>query len=419
MPYSLRMPAMRLLTGGFIALAVPHILAAQPLTLADILDRAVAKDPFAALRSARAQSADAATRQARIGPQPSIGADIEDIAGTGPYSPVDRSQSTFYYERQIERGGKRAARIGVAQAEAGLVAGQSRLRMLDFLAEVQTAWVEAQSSRAIADIAGERLAVAQRLQGEVGRRVARALDPLFAGERARAATAEAAIARDRAVEQARIDRMHLAALWRDDDVELDPAAFALKGAQARADDKAPDLALMEAGRLAARRRIDLEKARAMADPTLRAGLRHFGQGNDISVVIGGSIPLGGRRYNAGNLDRAQADYRAAEAEAALAGAARTREIARLAASREAIASQIARTDAEVLPAAEQAVRLVRDGFNRGGTAFTWLEVAEAQRSVIDARLRRIDLLKTYHLDGARLDRLTGRHLPLIENREIR
>jgi cobalt-zinc-cadmium efflux system outer membrane protein len=63
--------------------------------------------------------------------------------------------------------------------------------------------------------------------------------------------------------------------------------------------------------------------------------------------------------------------------------------------------------------------MVRDGFNRGGTAFTLLELAESQRVVSDARARRIELLRRFHLAGARLDRLTGRHASLFTSAENR
>jgi cobalt-zinc-cadmium efflux system outer membrane protein len=39
--------------------------------------------------------------------------------------------------------------------------------------------------------------------------------------------------------------------------------------------------------------------------------------------------------------------------------------------------------------------------------------------VVDVRSRRVDLLRRFHLAGARLDRLTGRHAPLLSSAEIR
>jgi cobalt-zinc-cadmium efflux system outer membrane protein len=46
-------------------------------------------------------------------------------------------------------------------------------------------------------------------------------------------------------------------------------------------------------------------------------------------------------------------------------------------------------------------------------------VSQAQQAVIDARSRRVELLRRFHLAGARLDRLTGRHLSLVASAENR
>jgi outer membrane protein, heavy metal efflux system len=404
--------------GGLSLLCLAATATAQPLRLSEVLSRAARADLTAPARAAAVDAAQAGVRQAGIGPQPTVGVDLEDFAGSGPYSPADRSQTTLYYERKLERGGKREARTAVARAEVELTRQQAAVRALDYLSEVQVAWVEAQAAGAAEAVAEERLQLAQRLEKETARRVGRALDPLFAGERSRAATAQARVERDRAADAARAARAQLASYLELGMVDLDPADFAV-GMAAAPGDKAPDIALLEAGRDAAGQRVGLERAAATTDPTFRAGLRHFGQGSDVALVVGGSIPLGGQRASRGNIERAESERIAAEAEIAVASAKRQREIDRLVADRAAILRQIAGADETVMPRAEKAVALARDGFNRGGTAFTFLEVAEAQRAVVDARLRRVDLLKSYHLDGVRLDRLTGRHLPLIPFEETR
>lgn len=405
---------------ALIALFAGDVAGAQELSLSDVLARAAAGDPTAPASSARVTAAEAGVRQAGVGPRPVVGVDLEEFAGTGPYSPVDRSQATLYYEQTWERGGKREARTGVAQSELSLAQQRGRLRTLDLLAQVQTAWVDALAAQAAIGVAEDRLALAARVERDIGKRVGRALDPLFAGERARTAVAEARIARDQAVEAARIARATLASYWGgNDDFALDMAAFGHIHQSLPPGDAMPDLALLTAERDSAEARIRLEQARDVADPTVRAGVRHFGQGNDVALVVGGSIPLGGRRANRGNVERAQAERIAAEAEIAVSRIDQKREADRLAASRAAIAAEIARIDLELLPSAERAVVMVRDGFNRGGTAFTFLELAEAQRAVIEARTRRVDLLRRFHLDGVRLDRIGGRHASLIASAENR
>lgn len=418
----------RFRTRIFAALAIGSALslllsspsrAAENLTLSDALSRVAQADPSIAVGVAQRQAAEASVRQAGARPRDVIGVDVEDFAGSGPYSPIDRSQTTAWYERTWERGGKREARVGSARSEVEVAEQRRRLRMLDVLEKVQVAWVEALAAETAVPVADERLAVAERLEREVVRRVQRAVDPVFALERARTGVAQARIARDQAIENARMARASLAAWWGGStDFRVETAAFSSIERQAPVGPGIADLAMLEAERAAADARIRLAEANSATDPTLRAGVRHFGEGNEVALVVGGSIPLGGRQANRGNVERAQAERLAAEAELAVGQVERKREIDRLTAQRAAIATEIGRIDREVLPSAERAVSLVRAGFNRGGTAFTFLEVGQAQQTVIDARTRCIDLLRRYHLDGVRLDRLTGRHalLTSAENR---
>lgn len=413
----LRLPP---LCGTLSLVLFAQAVSAQDLTLADALSRVATGDPAVAANAARLDAADAAIAQVDVRPRDVVGVDVEDFAGTGPYSPINRSQATAWYERTWERGNKREARIGAARSDLGVTAERNRLRMLDLLAQVQIAWVEALAAEAAIPVAEQRLAAARHVEAETGRRVGRALDPLFAAERARTGVAQARIARDQVHENARIARAALASWWGGTaDYSLDTAAFAIVDASGVSAGDSPDLAVLTAERDAAGARVRLAETGNIGDPIARMGLRHFGQGNDVAFVIGGSIPLGNRAANHGNVARANAEAQATEAEIAVAQAQIRREIDRFVADRAAIASEIARIEREVLPSAERAVVLVRDGFARGGTAFTFLEVNQAQQAVVDARARRVELLRRFHLAGVRLDRLTGRHIPLLASAENR
>ncbi len=393
---------------------------AQGLSLSEVLRRVSSADPYGEVTDARIQAGEASVRQARVGPRPVVGLEVEDFAGTGPYSPFNRSQTTAYYERPWERAGKREARVGAAQSELSVIRLRGRVRALDLLAQVQTLWVEALAAQAAVDVAEQRLAFAQQNAREVGYRVDRAVDPMFADERAKTMVARARIERDQAIEAARIARANLAALWGGtEDFQLDISAFSSLDLALLEVEDTPDIALLIAERDTAGARVRVEQTRGVSDPTFRVGVRHFGEGNEAALVVGGSIPLGGRRANMANVDRARGEQIAVEGEITIARIERKREIDRLVAERRAIATEVGRIDREVLPLAERTVSMVRDGFNRGGTAFTLLELAESQRVVSDARARRIELLRRFHLAGARLDRLTGRHASLFTSAENR
>ncbi len=405
-------------------LLLPVAVAAAPMSLGEVLARAAARDLSRPATAARVDAAAAAARQAGVRPNPSVGFDIENFAGSGDRQLVDSTETTVYYQQTLERGAKRDARVGAAQAEVTVARLAGEVRGLDLLATVQTLWIEAATATAAVDVARERLALAERLQRETARRVTAARDPLFAGERARTGVVQAQIALDQAQTAATNARAALASYLGLADVEVDGSALTLANSPAAALPPAsalqtPDFAVLEAERDAAVARIRVEETRARQDPTLRAGVRHFQQGGDVALVVGGSIPLGRNDANRGNIDRARAERLALEGDLALARTERDREIVRLTARRAAATSELRRIDAEVLPSARRAVELVRDGFNRGGEAFTVLEVTEAQRAVIDAQARRLELLKSYALDGARLDRLAARHAPLIASAETR
>lgn len=411
--------ARRALLCGGVLLAFAQPAAAQNLGLDEALSRVATSDPTLAVGTARLEAADAAILQADVRPRDVVGVDFEDFAGTGPYSPLNQSQTTGWYERTWERGGKREARIGAARADVEIVARQNRLRLLDRLARVQAAWVEALAAEAAIPVAETRLADLKRVELDVVRRVTGALDPWFSAERARTNVAQAEIAVDQARESARIARNSLAAWWGGSgDFKLDAAAFQqLETAVPAASDEA-DVAVLAAEIAAAEAKVKLAETANIADPSARVGLRHFGEGNDLAVMVGGSIPLGSKAANRGNVERARAEQRALEAEVAVTRVEIDREIDRLVADRAMLAGEIKRIDAEVLPSATRAVRLIRDGLARGGTAFTFLEYSQAQTAATEARSRRVELLRRFHLLGVRLDRLTGRHaalLPTMEN----
>lgn len=404
-------------------LAYAPLAAAQPLDLATALARAAAHDLTRPASEARVQAAEAGARQAAVGPRPSVGLDVETFGGTGERTWLDQTETTLYYQQTLERGGKREARTGAARAEIAVARLQGQVRALDALAVTQTLWVDAAAAEAGIALAEERLALAERLARETRRRVDAARDPLFAAERARTAVVQARIARDQARDTANTARAALAdRIGGATDIEIDLNAFERAAPALGLLPSSPqtaDVRLLEARRDAAQARMRVEESQVTQDPTLRAGVRHFRDGGDVAFVVGGSIPLGRADSYRGDIDRARAERLAAEADIAAAVADRDREIARLLARRAASETEVGRIDVEVLPVALRAVDLVRDGYKRGGGAFTYTEVAEAQRVVIEARARRIELLRSIHMDAARLDRLTTRHALLIANAETR
>ena len=389
-------------------------VAAEPLSLAEALSRSAASDPAQAGAQARARAGEAGVRQADVRPNPTLGLTVENLPTIGGGGIADRTEATLTYEQRLERGGDRPARVSLARAEGRVVQAEAVVRRLDRLEVVQRAWAEVLAAQAELEIAAERLQLAERFQAEVQRRVDMARDPLFAGARAEAELAQAQIDFDQAEIQARLTRAILSRFWSGvSDFSLDPADFVDTSAsrEVAGEVAEADLIVFTAQREIADARVRVEQARATPDATVSVGVRSLWDDGAVGLVVGGSIPLGRYDRNQGAIDRARAEGLAAESDLAVARQEREREIARLQVQLASRALEARRIQEETLPQAERAVALVREGFNRGG--FTYNDVISAQRALLETRARRVAVLKQFHIDRARLDRLTGAHAPLV------
>ncbi len=399
--------------------ALPGLASAQPLTLRQALTLARDSDVGLAASEARIEAASGALRQAGVSPNPAIGVEVENFPRSNLNTPFHRSEATLYYQRIVERGDKREARINASRADLEVVRLRRIVRGLDLFQSVEAAWNEAVAAEASVQIAAEQLSTVQAFQEEVRRRVEAARDPLFAGARVDTQVIQAQIAFDQARLVADNARRALAAYWSNPtDHPLDVGEFentdiGLPVLPAQS----VDLALLEAVRETADAQIAVEQSRAVPDLTLRGGVRYIEDGRDLAFVVGGSLPIGIYDTNRGNIERAEAERLAADREIAAARLARVRDTVRLQARIEANAAEAIRIEAEVLPKAEETVALVRDGFNRGG--FSYIDVIDAQRALIEARMRRIEALKAFHTDRAALNRIAASHADLISNEETR
>lgn len=386
---------------------------ARLLPLEEALRRAAARDPARAGLEARLRAAEAGVRQADVRPNPTLSLSVENLPTLGGGDLLGRTETTLSYEQRLERGGDRTARVDLARSEGALSAANARIRQLDRLEAVQRAWTEVLTDEAQLEIARERLALTEQFQIQVRRRVDAARDPLFAGARAEAELAQAQIDFDQAEITVRVARVTLAKFWGGtadfaagaDAFEDTSTSLVTAGPVAQAD---LDVFLAQGNIAQAQARV--EEARAIPDPTVNIGVRHLWD-NEVSMVFGGSIPLQRYDRNTAAIDRARAESTAARADLEALRIDREREIARLQVQLLARASEARRIREEILPQAERAVSLVRDGFARGG--FTYNDVISAQTALLETRSRRVAVLKQFHIDRARLDRLTGAHADLL------
>jgi len=381
------------------------------LTFDDAVRRALAAAPQAAVASARVEALSARRTAASLKPAPSVEVMAENFGP--PIGDVyDQFQITGTYSQRIERGGKRAARVALADREIDLVEAEYLVQRLDLIATVQRQFVRVQAAEAAIGLARRRLGIAQELQREVARRVASARDPIFAGTRAETGVAEADVDLELAIHERDAALARLVSLWGGSPEGLTVSTTGFLNLAPRQGPFQPspgDLAIYEARGARADAATDLERANAARDPTFSAGPRVFGNG-DVGLIAGVSYPLGGRRLAEARILEAQAERRRVDADLAVQRFNLSREIELAAEKAEEARHEAEAIQEQVMPKAEQTLREVRFGYNRG--FFSFADVVAAQTTLANAAERTVEAARRYHEALVELDRLTGRYANL-------
>lgn len=393
--------ALALRCGFAAAQAAPA--AEPPLTLPAAIELAIGSHP--ALRAAAhdVAASSAAIEQARQLPNP-------ELSYLREGRDVGTRTTTIQLNQPIELGGKRRARVALAQAGLDVAVGERQARRQALRADVIAAYFDVLAARERAALAGQAATLAERSADVVSRRVAAGKASPVDAARARLVPVDARIERDRAATALAIARQRLEALIGVPIAERAlpapqlPAPTALPAAPDRAE-RAPavrragsELALQQA-------RVDVERAARVPDLTLTLGSQRDDQVARRQAVVGVAIPLPLFNRNAGNVVAAR--ERAAQAQAQLAAA---RLEARSALAVATLQYTQARDEAALLaqtlvPDAQHVYESTLKGFEYGKFAF--LDVLDAQRTLLQARTRQLQALHDAWRARAELEQLNG------------
>ncbi|MGA1798741.1 TolC family protein [Sphingomonas sp. 4RDLI-65] len=384
-------------------------VAAPVLTLADALIAAGATSPAieasqSGLRAAAAQRAIAGLR-----PNPSFDAMSENVAGSGAYRGLRAAETTVGVSLPIELGGKRGARVAVADAMSGRADLQTAIAQADLRLRVTQAYIDAVANQRRAATARDQRGIAAEvlLGARVRVRAGRA-SPLEE-QRADVARLAAEGAVERAERSAQVAVDTLARLTGRPAASLDVGWFdrVARIGPERPVETGSTLATMAARTdvSIATAQVQLARSQRIPDLTLGAAARRLSVSNDVAGVFSLSVPLpffnGGRA--AVDMATAQRDQADANRRVALLEADQAIASARVDAANAATTARTA--TGPMLAAAQEATRIARIGYREG--KFGQLDLLEAERALAETRTTAIDALASYHDAEARLDRLVA------------
>lgn len=390
----------------------------ETLTLDQALELAGATAPGVEAATAGVRAAEAQRRAAGLRPNPSIEVEAENVIGTGAYSGLSSAETTVGMSLPLELGGKRSARIGVADAQTARARLEVVTAQADLRLKVTQAFVEAAAAERRVGIARDQRDIANEgLRGARVRVRAGRASPLEE-QRADVQRINAETALEQAERATILARGNLARLIGREPGQLDLPWFerteGLGPKMPKSADGTLALALAQADIATADAQVRLARSQRVPDLTLSAGARRLEATNDVAAVFGVSIPLPLFNNGRANLDAARAQRD--QAEALRRGAVLDAQQAIASAETEvANAEANARTAAgPALAAAQEAARIARIGYREG--KFGQLDLIEAERTLAQTRAAAIDALAAYHDAQARLERLTARAPSMTEDR---
>ncbi len=378
------------------------------LTLDAALALATARNPALSAAHRELDATEGGITQARTIPNPVVGYEMEDTRSAS-------RTTTAQVSLPIELGGKRLARIDAAQKARELASAQLSNAEADLRAAVIGAFFQVLVAQERVGLAESSLGIATRGMQAAARRVAAGkVSPV---EQTRAEVEQANAELELAEARATLDtsRQQLAAQWGSQAPAFASASGDLEALPSRPlpnalDDMLDATPAMRASQSEMARRqaiVNVERSRQYPDVTVSVGAkRENASDRGYYPVPRCWLPLPLFDRNQRNLYTAirQADKAADETRA-------TR--VRLASDLSQAASQLAlsRNSAltlrqTVLPAAQRAYQAAAQGFEAG--KFAYLEVLDAQRTLLQARVRYLGAVAATYQAATAIDRMLGR-----------
>ncbi len=393
------------------------------ISLRDALALALMQSPELATFAWETRAREAIILQVSRRPNPVVSTLVEEFGGfssvTGPgvtgLGGVIQPQATIQLSQLVELGGKRVARQKLAALNRDLASWDYETVRIDVFTRVTKAFVDVLASQQAVALAEQTTSVVEQVRQAVGLRVAAGVVSPIEETRANVALAAVRIELDRTRRTLEADRRRLAAIWGGEakfgsavgDLSVLPPVPAYAELQERLL-RNPELARWAAEFTQREAALGVERSKRIPDVTVTAGYRRFTQIGGNAFVVGVSIPLPLFDRNRGGIQEARDRVAKASEEKR---AAQVRVTTMLADAYRALSSakdEVTALAANVMPGTRSAFEGVTEGYRFG--KFGFLEVLDAQRTLVSTSGQYLRALSNYHQAAADLERLIGEPL---------
>ena len=382
------------------------------LTLREALAFALKANPELAAFSQEVRATEAAVLQAGVLPNPVLEIGADNLANARKAEAGDRTAS-LQISQLIELGGKRAARMRLAETGRDLANWDYEAKRIEILSRVAQRFVDVLTAQSRQALAEESVGLARQVADAVAKRVQAGKVSPVEETKARLALASAGVEFEQAKRELVSSRQALGALWGESSPRFQKAIGDLaqrmplpgyENLNERVRNN-PELARWTTEIARRQAGVDAERAKAVPDVTVSAGVTRFSQFDDRAYMVGIAIPIPVFDRNRGGileanrrLDKATDERRAVEARSLTDLAQAYQRLAAIDAELEILRTSL-------LPGAQSAFDAATKGYQLG--KFGFLDVLDAQRTLFQTRTQHLRALADYQRGVAEIERLIG------------
>lgn len=380
------------------------------LELSTVLQRAVQSHPRLSAVQAELAARRSEARQAGLWDNPSLQAEIEDFGGDR--GNIGDGDLTVSVRQTVPLGGDRRHARHAAEAWADVGAAQLNAETAGLLGAAATAFVDARAAQETARVRADLVDLAETAASAIRRRVEAGRASPIDLDRADILAATAEMNAASAGMEARRAGLALAAVWDgtpEGDVSQPPALLTRPYTDMQTPDammlRNPDLVVARQISRARGEEIVRERAAAIPDITVGAGLRRYGGDRETAYLAMVEMPIPVIDRNQGRIAAAAARETGARLdEAALRRQLLARHAAAFRRWHDAQQRDTALSE-RVLPAAQNAYARASLAYREG--ALQLLDLLDLQRTYFDTRIEAIEARAELARAAIELDVLYG------------
>lgn len=390
-----------------------EISPANGLTLAQCLQRTLQNHPGLPPSQIEILAREGEIEQEKRPPNPELSIEAENLLGTGDYQSFEGTETTLSVSQFIETAGKRSKRVRAAELDKQLAQQELEILKAQTLYETAEAFTALLAAQERARLDEEFYRTAKQVRETIQANVEAGKDSPIEKIRAEVMEESTLLQWNRARQEQENARLLLSSRMGEEHPSFSQASGDLFAHPAIQDasawleqmERRPELNAAKTEIEKSQANFDLEKANAVPDVTIQGGMRYLSENDDGAFVLGVSVPLPLFNRNQGAIRAAKERIEKARAEQnALTFEYRSSILTRHQ-SLVQHQKQLEHLQNTLLPKTQKAFELVKEGYQQG--KFPYLNVLDAQRSLIETQLEIIIAAEEVHRTYNELERLTA------------